>query len=577
MKIAKENKSALYKVRRRIRWAFFWALTLSAGVNLLMLTSPLFMMQVFDRVMTGRQVETLYLLTAIAVFAYLAYGGMDWARNQMMARAGAWAERQLAGEVIRASLAGNLTGRALGAQGIRDLSQFRDMIAGRALFPFLDLPWALIFFLILFLMNVWLGLYALVSAIVIASIAIVGEWMSRKPIKERSNLQAKTNYWVDQSVNQSEVIQALGMEGNLVKRHDSQMREAHDKGRLATTYTDAFGSIARSVRQIAQLGIMALATWLLLQGELSPGIVIAGSILLGRALAPIDTMISSWHPLVNGWAAYRRLDAILENYIPTTIKSEPPAPKPRLQVENLHRRLPESKSGYLLQQVTFELESGLAVGIMGPSGSGKTSLSRLLVGVGRPDLGEIRLDGARLDQWNPDRLGMYLGYLPQDIGLPSATVAETIARLDLEPDLEKVFAAAHAANAHEMILKLPLGYDTPIGSSGIPLSGGQRQRIGLARALYGDPVLIVLDEPDAHLDMEGVQALVNAIEETKKRGAMVVLVSHRPGMLRAVDQIIVLKEGRIASQGPRDEVITQLGGRTERNSKAPTALSGAGG
>ncbi|MCG8434434.1 MAG: type I secretion system permease/ATPase, partial [Gammaproteobacteria bacterium] len=514
-----------------------------------MLTAPLFMMQVFDRVLTGRQVETLFLLTVIALVAFLVYGGMDWARNQVMFRAGAWFEKQLAGDVIVSGLSGSLKGAPIGAQGLRDLNRVRDMIAGRALFPFLDLPWGCLFFLILFAMHVWLGVYAVISAVIILVIAITGEWFSRQPIRNRSDMQVKTNQWVDQAINQSEAIHALGMRANLIDRYRQQMLASHKTGCLASIYTDSFGSAARTVRQVAQLGIMALAAWLLLLGEITPGIVVAGAILLARALAPFDILIASWYPLVNGWAAFRRLEAVLRENQSNASGTEPPAPTARLTVQNVHKALTGKRQGYLLKSLEFSLEAGQAVGIMGPSGAGKTSLAQTLVGLLPPDLGDVRLDGACLDQWSPDSLGRYLGYLPQDVGLPPATVAETIARLETTPDMEMVFAAAKAAGAHEMILRMPDGYDTKIGSDGLRLSGGQRQRIGLARALFGDPVLIVLDEPDAHLDMEGVQALVNAIQQAKKRGAMVVLVSHRPGMLQAVDKIIVMKKGKIAEIG----------------------------
>jgi ATP-binding cassette, subfamily C, type I secretion system permease/ATPase len=558
------NSEPLRLATDRVKVALRYSSMLSAGINILSLTSSIYMMQLFDRVMTGRHEETLVLLTAIALAAYVAFGFLDWSRNQIMSRAGAWAERQLAGATIVAGLRMTLVGQPVGAQGIRDLAQVRQVVGGRALFAFLDLPWALIFFAILFALNIWLGIYAMISAAIIAGLAIIGERSARALQRRNGDRQAEVGRWVDQAVGQAEAVHALGMRSNLLARHRSKMIESHGEGEQTAARIESFAAAARAARQIAQLGIMALAAFLLLQGKLSPGLVIAGSILLARALSPIDILISSWQQIVGGWAAYSRLRILLEAADGSdAARTEPPAPDAELTVVGVHKRLPDSVSGYLLRNIGFSLTGGQALGVLGDSGSGKTSLCRVLTGISVPEIGEIRLAGARLDQWPPDGLGVHLGYLPQDVGLPPATVAETIARLAPTPDMDEVYRAAEAADAHALIMRLPQGYDTPIGAGGVPLSGGQRQRIGLARALFGDPVLLVLDEPDAHLDAEGSRALARTVDSAKARGAIVVLVSHRLVMLRSVDQIIVLKEGRVADLGPRDEVLSKLRRRDE--------------
>ena len=555
--------SIFLKIRRQLTGAFLWALFLSAGTNILMLTSPLYMMQIFDRVLTGRHEETLVMLSLIAFGAYATYGLLDWARNQLMARAGSWFENALSETVIRAGLQSTLAGRPVGGQAIRDLGQVRSVIAGRALLPFFDLPWAVGFLLLLFALDPLMGGYALLSAFVLAILAVLGEWSARSANKRFQQSKAQTEQWASQAIDQAEVVVALGMQDNLLSRYKDKAASSCRDHLSALLRSEGFGAMARSGRQMAQVGIMALAAWLMLQGELSPGLVIGGALLLARALAPIDGFIGSWQQLVQGRAALARLKAVLDGYNEAVL-SEPPAPRAALVLNNLHKRAPGQASGFLLQGIGLQLDAGEALGVMGPSGAGKTTLCRLLAGVMIPEIGEVRLDGARLDQWPAGRLGPYIGYLPQEVGLPPATIAETISRLAPQPDLEAVYAAAKLADAHEMILGLPKGYDTPVGVGGVSLSGGQKQRVGLARALYGNPVLVVLDEPDAHLDTEGGRALFDAITHLKQRGVTVILTSHRPVVLKAVDKVMVMADGKVSRLGPRDEVLLELTGRGQQ-------------
>ncbi|WP_181905519.1 type I secretion system permease/ATPase [Aestuariispira insulae] len=534
------------------------SLVLSAVINLLFLTTPLYMMQIFDRVLSGRREETLVLLTVIAVFAYIAYGFLDWARNQLMAGAGTWVERQLAGPTLMAALNSTVQGSAISGQGLRDLTQVRNLISGRSLFPLLDFPWSLIFFAILWMLDYRLGIYALACTFILVALAVAGEMIARRAHRRGTDKQALVNRWADQAIAQADAIKAMGMQDNLLKRHKNLMDQTHQENRWASGLMEAFAATARAARQISQLGIMALAAWLLLQGDLSPGVVIGASIILSRALAPVDILISSWQQFITGINAYGRLCSLLEAYENRQGTTEPPEPMARLAVINLHKRNPLLANSFLLQGINLNLSQSEVVGIIGPSGSGKTTLCRLLAGITRPDIGEIRLDAAKLEHWPGSRLGRYIGYLPQDVGLPPATVAETIARLSPEPDLEQVYTAARNADAHDLIMSLPNGYDTLVGAGGVALSGGQRQRVGLARALFGDPVLLVLDEPDAHLDNNGIQALANAITKVKARGAITVVVSHRPQFMQLMDTILLLSEGKMADCGARDTVLPKL-------------------
>ena len=548
----------LNAIRSRVWTALGCAFLLSAGLNILMLTSPIYMMQLFDRVMSGRHEETLFLLTGIALFAYMAWGLLDWARNLLMRQAANWLERELSASALRAGLQASVSGLPAGAQGIRDLDQIKAVFGGRALYPFLDLPWAGLFFLILFVVDVWVGIFATGVAILLVLLAVCGEWFARKPLRESLNRQAEVRQWADQSINQAEVVHALGMRESLIGRYYDRMQAAHRDNQVATRWAETFGALARTIRQMSQVGVMALAGWLLLQGEMSPGLVIGGSIIMARALAPLDSLVQSWQQLIGGWVAYRRFQELLEKHLEEGAGTELPAPQARIQIANLHKRRPGSATEFLLKGVTFDLEAGDCLSVIGASGSGKTTLCRCLAGVIRPEMGEVRLDGARLDQWDPEKLGPHIGYLPQDVGLPPATVAETIARLAAEPDMEAVYAAAKQANAHDLILSLPLGYDTPVGAGGLALSGGQRQRVGLARALYGDPVLIILDEPDAHLDMDGSRELSETIQQLSEAGAIIVQVSHRPNFIRETNKVLVMAAGTVADFGPARDVMTRL-------------------
>ncbi|MEO1197807.1 MAG: type I secretion system permease/ATPase [Pseudomonadota bacterium] len=538
---------------------FFWTGLFSAAVNLLMLVSPLFMMQVFDRVLSSGRVETLVLLGVIAVVAFICYGFMEWVRGRLMARLGAWLEDRLAQPTLMAGLRARLRGVPGTGQGVRDLQQVRGFLSSPGIFPFFDAPWVPIFIITLWILHPAIGIFATVTAVLLFALAIAGDLITRKPQAKVLEQTLAAQRQADAAIDQAEAVTALGMRPALVRRWNAVRHEASDEqigvGERGTMVT----AWAKALRQIVQVGILGLGAWLVLIGQLTPGGMIAGSILLGRALAPIDQAISAWRTFMTVRLAWRRLDKLLAD----TPTEPPPLPLPKPQgslvVSQLGFRAPGANAAdkFLLQGVSFGLEPGDALGVIGPSGAGKSTLCRLITGLHAPTLGDVRLDGASLEQWDIDKLGVHLGYLPQDVGLPPATVAETIARLAEAPP-EAVIAAAQLAQAHDMILGLPKGYDTPIGAGGVPLSGGQRQRVGLARALFGEPSLVVLDEAAAHLDLEGETALQQAIRGLKERGATVILIAHRPSLVRHMDKLLVLQKGRMTQFGPRDEVLEKI-------------------
>ncbi len=546
---------------RRLLPVCVWATVLSAGINVLMLTGVLFMLQLFDRIIPSRRIETLILLVLMATVAYAVWGGLDWARSRLMARAVEWLEHKLASATVLAGTRSHLAGVPTGAQGLRDLQLIRGFIGGRPAMAFFDAPWAFIFFVALWFMHPYLLIYAVVVVLMLIGLTVAGEYLTRRSQDKVQKLQLTSQRWVEAAINQAEAVTAMGMQQNLLSHYQNDAAATRKASDQVSRWLEAITSLSKTMRQMAQTGIMAYGAWLMIDGQVSPGVVIGGSILLGRAMMPIDQLTGSWRQLMAVRTAWGRLDELLKKTGTEKELTELPVPNARMSVSRLSARASSDKNvNWLLRDVAFNLEAGQALAVIGPSGAGKTSLCRVLAGLIHPEIGEVRLDGARLDQWHSDALGVHIGYLPQNVGLPPATVAQTIARLEEKPDVQDIHRAAMAAGAHEMILSLPKGYDTPVGAGGVPLSGGQQQRIGLARALYRDPVFLILDEPDAHMDQAGEQSLQTAIEEAKARGAIVIITAHRPSMLRCVDTILLLQNGKIQQFGPRDAVLKSLQG-----------------
>jgi PrtD family type I secretion system ABC transporter len=532
-------------------------LLFSLCLNLLLLTSPIYMMQVFDRVLSSGRSETLLFLTMIAVIAMAVLGALETARGQVLSRAAIWLERRISPDLIAASLRVRLMGEPVSAQALRDLDNLRAFATGAGVIALCDAPWAPIFLLILTLMNPWLGVLGLVGALLLFSLAVINEQVSRAPLKREVRQAISDREAVDQALKNAEALQAMGMLKGFLARWSEQ-----NTGTLAAQLEsgERSGSVvglSKFLRLTLQLLILALGALLVLNHHLTSGGMIAASIILGRALSPVEQSIGAWKGFVAARQAYERLTAIFVQAASVKQPMRLPQPKGRLSCEALIY-VPPRASEPVLRGVEFMIEPGEALGIIGPSASGKSTLCRLLMGVWQPTRGHVRLDGADLGNWAPDQLGQHVGYLPQDVELFAGSIKDNIARLNPEPDPAKVVEAAQLAGVHDMILGLPDGYEADIGAEGHRLSGGQRQRIGLARALYDRPRLIVLDEPNANLDNAGERALMEAIEVAKSWGATIVLVAHQPGILRPMDKLLLLVEGQIRYFGPRDQFMGSL-------------------
>ena len=541
----------------RLTPLFLYAALFSLAINLLLLAPPLYMLQVFDRVLSSRSGETLAVLSVAALIALVVMALLDVLRARLLAVAGAVLDRQLGPRVLEKLLV--QTARLAGAgnlNGLRDVSTLRAFLGGPGLVTVFDAPWLPLFLALIFLFHPLLGVVALAGSILMVLLAWLNERMTRVPL-ERAQTQARqAGRFIDVSARNAEVVEALGMLPALTQRWACLNETALRELRRATGIGAGYSGFTKFSRQLIQMVMLGAGAHLVLSQHVSAGIMIAATVLLGRALAPVESLVAGWRSLVEARAAWRRLDALLGKEASPAEATELPAPTGALSVEQAVFKLPNAERP-ILRGVSFRLEPGEALGIIGPSGSGKSTLARLVVGVWKPVSGSVRLDGAEISAWPRERLGPYLGYLPQDVELFAGTVAQNIARL-AEPDAAEVVRAAQRAHVHELILRLPKGYDSEIGESGQALSPGQRQRIALARALYGRPCFVVLDEPNASLDHEGEEALVRALEGLKAARATLVIVAHRPSLLRSVDKLLVLHEGAVQSFGPRAEVLARL-------------------
>ncbi len=530
----------------------------SCVVNILMLTGPLFMLQVYDRVLTSGSVPTLLALTAIVLFLYLYYGFLEYIRGRIMVRVGRRFEENLRNRVFDAMAQLTLRRASnVGGQPIADLATVRQYISGAGPLAFFDMPWVPAYLFIVFMLHFWLGVGGLVAAVVIFVLALWTEAATRSPISKASAAQSRAAIMTDEARRSAEAMHALGMRGVLRNRWASVQQEALD---FQTQASDAGGKLSaatRVVRLLVQSGMLALGAYLAIKGEISSGAIIASSIIMGRGLAPVEQAVGSWQQFLGARKALERLSKVLAQIPPENERMKLPAPKGFLEVENLII-MAQGQEKPLLNGLSFSVKPGQGLGVIGPTGAGKSTLARVLTGVMPPTRGNIRLDGAAIDQRSVDDYGRVVGYLPQDVQLFDGTVAQNISRFQTDASPDAIVAAAQLANVHDMVMRLPQGYDTPLGENGARLSAGQRQRVALARSLYGDPALIVMDEPNSNLDAEGEAALDRAIRAAMLRGAAVVVVAHRPSALHAVTHILVLNEGKAVANGPRDEVLKQV-------------------
>ena len=522
----------------------------SFAISVLMLAVPMFSLQVYDRVLGSGSVDTLIALVLITGLALSTLGMLDTVRTAVLARLSTRLGERLSTRILAA---GALTGDP--GQGLRDLTQLRQTLAGPALTALFDAPWLPLALGLIWLLHPSLGYFGLASAVVLIVLAVMGDLVARRRLRSANRLTPLAQRQVDALGRQREVVTAMGLLPNLQARfanlHDQVLvlqQRAYERGGLVS-------GLARSARLMIQAGVMALGALLVLRSEMTPGGMIASSILLSRALAPIEQMLSGWRSLVQGGECWQRLKVLLA-HVPAGADALPlPAPQGAVALERVGFDVDQRT---ILRPTSLTIEPGEFLGIVGPSGAGKSTLCRLMIGVLKPSAGTIRLDGVDIATQSRDVLGPHVGYLPQHTGLFAGTIAENIARMAVRPDPKQVVAAARAAGVHELILQLPKGYDTQLGDDGAPLSAGQRQRLGLARTIYGQPKLVVLDEPNAHLDGAGEQALAGALRVLKEQKATVVLVTHRLNILRHADRIMVMENGGIERVGGRDKILGEL-------------------
>ncbi|AXI48311.1 type I secretion system permease/ATPase [Sulfitobacter sp. SK012] len=572
--LVKNGRAELREVRKRSRYLYWTVGLFSLFANLLMLTGPMYMLQVYDRVLGSGSQETLIALSLLVLFMYTIMGILDYTRGRIMARVGARFQEDLDRRVFDAVVRKSAVAPDVKTNGgLADLEAVQRLITSPVFMAGFDLPWTPIFFAGIFIFHAYLGYLALAGAALLVLIAVANQMLSRHAQAKAGVSGQAASAMADQIRTEAEIVQAMGMRDAAFTRWQKARTVALESQVRATDVGGTFTSMTKTLRLILQSAMLGMGAYLVLKNELTPGAMIAGSILLGRALAPVEMALNQWPIVQRGMGAWGNLAELLGAVSPEPPRTELPKPKALLQARNL-TVVPPGEKQASLKSVTFTVEPGQAVGVIGPSGAGKSTLARTLTGVWRPAGGSVRLDSAALEHYGTETLGRHIGYLPQRVQLFDGTIAQNIARLADNPDDAKVVAAAKMAAAHEMILELPQGYDTLIQSGQVRLSGGQMQRIGLARALYDDPVLVVLDEPNSNLDNVGSQALNHAIREMKAAGRSVMIMAHRPAAIQECDSLLVLDGGMRMAFGPKDEVLAGMVKNHKQLKKAPADSGG---
>ena len=527
--------------------------------NILMLTGAMFMLEIYDRVLPSRSMPTLVGLLVLAGALFTALGILDAIRGRILVRIGGALDETLSGRVydtlMRLPL--RIGARSDGTQPLRDLDAVRSYLSGLGPVALFDLPWIPLYLAICFAFHPLIGFAALAGAIILIVLTLLTEILMRAPARAATEAAVARNGLAEASRRNAEALVAMGMAGHIAARWSEANRQYMRSQQEASDLGGGLGAISKVLRMMLQSGVLAVGAYLVIHQEASAGIIIAASILSARALAPVDLAIANWKGFVAARQSWQRLNRLLTMSPARLTPMQLQTPVQRLTVEAVSAS-PPGVPKVVVQDITFELEAGQGLGIIGPSGSGKSSLVRLLVGVWQPVRGNVRLDGAALDQWASDALGRHVGYLPQDVELLAGTVAENIARFEPNPDNEAVIAAAKAVGVHDLIVRLPGGYDTPIGEQGSALSAGQAQRVALARAVYRDPFLVVLDEPNSNLDSEGEEALTRAILGVRERMGIVIVVAHRPSAIAGVDRLLMMNQGKAQAIGPKDEVLSKV-------------------
>jgi ATP-binding cassette subfamily C protein len=559
---------------RRASRGLYWAVGIfSVFVNLLMLTGPLYMMQVYDRVLGSGSEATLVALSLLVLFLYGMMGLLDYVRGRVLARIGARFQAALDKRVFDATVRRSAVAQDPVAQtGTADLEAIQRLMSSPVLGAAFDLPWTPLFLAGIALFHPWLGLLALGGGATLVVVALLNQIFSRAPLQQAAVSSHRANLSSEEIRGEAEMIQSMGMRGAAFLRWQKLRKAALKDTLIANDTGGSFTTLTKTLRLFLQSAMLGLGAYLALKGEVSPGAMIAGSVLMGRALAPIELGLGQWAMVQRAIKGWHALAELLTKVPAEEERMALPQPEARLEVQAL-AVVPPGDSRAQLRNVSFRVEPGQAIGVIGPSGSGKSTLAKALTGAWRPAAGTIRLDGAALDQYDPDVLGQHFGYLPQRVQLFDGTIAQNIARLAEEPDAEKVVAAAKKAAAHEMIVNLPEGYDTRVAAGGGRLSGGQMQRVALARALYDSPVIVILDEPNSNLDNEGSVALNQAIKALKAAGQSVLIMAHRPAAIQECEMLLVIDKGVQTAFGPKDRVLQEM----VANHQSIRKSAGAGG
>ena len=558
-----ELKQTIIKAKKSILMAGLF----SMFINLLMLVPPLYMLQLYDRVLTSRSESTLYMLTLIVIVLFVTMGLLEVVRSRVLIKFGNRFANILSNRVFESTFElANKKPEAANSRLMGDLMQLRQFLSGNGLFAFFDAPWIPIYIIVLFMFHVYFGIFAIFAAIILVAITILNEYTTKEKMDNANTLNRDSMMQLEANIRNAEVINAMGMKSNVRKKWEEKYFGFLNAQNDASNKAGIWSNLSKTLRMFFQSMMLGLGAYLAVNMELSAGMMIAGSIIMGRALAPLDLMIATWKGFSGARMSYKRIDQLLKDFPKNKEYMELPAPKGFISVEGVYAKPPAS-SIYTLENLTFTINKGDVVGIIGPSAAGKSTLARVILGVWPVQIGTVRMDGADISQWDREHLGRYIGYLPQDIELFAGTISENIARFR-KVDAQKVIEAAQKAGVHEMILRLQEGYDTPIGTSGTVLSGGQRQRIGLARAIYDNPSFVVLDEPNSNLDEQGELALLKTVEELKKSGTTVVIITHRQNILKATNKIVLMNSGRIEKYGISDDIL----GNAAKQSQAAQAI-----
>ncbi|NOQ77597.1 MAG: type I secretion system permease/ATPase [Methylococcaceae bacterium] len=563
--MATSEKSELKLALKACKGTFITTAVFSMFINILMLVPAVYMLQLYDRVITSGSESTLVSLTVLVIFLFIVMGILEWLRSQLLVRVSSKIEVLLNQRLFNATFKQALLsgGAKSSAQPLDDLTSLRQFFTGNGLFAFFDAPWLPIYIAVMFLFHPWYGWMAVTVAVILSILAFINEKATNKPLSEANQMAVFSRGSVNKNLRNAEVVESMGMLANLRQRWLESASQVIALQAIASSRAGLMTSLSKTIRMGAQSLILGLGAYLVLQQEISPGLMIAGSILLGRALAPIDLMIGTWKGFVAARGQYKRLDEMLTVIPDDKDKMELPEPKGTLVVENILVAPPGTKTP-VIRGVNFSLAAGDSLGIIGASGAGKSTLARALIGIWPALSGKVRLDGADIYNWDRQHLGPYIGYLPQDVELFEGSISENIARFgNVESD--KIVEASQIADVHEMILKLPEGYDTIIGANGGVLSGGQRQRIGLARAIYGNPKFILLDEPNSNLDEQGERALAKAILTLKSRKITIIVITHRTGVLGTLDKVLLLTGGQMQLFGPREQVFEKIAATAKAN------------